>query len=46
MDTPFIHALANVQANAIGSGTHIWQFVVVLLGSQIAGTSQLWQSLR
>ena len=30
MVQPFIHALADVQSTAIGVGTRIWQFVVVL----------------
>jgi UDP-2-acetamido-3-amino-2,3-dideoxy-glucuronate N-acetyltransferase len=30
MSTPFIHALANVSSTSIGSGTRIWQFVVIL----------------
>jgi len=32
---PFIHSLADVQSTAIGAGTRIWQFVVVLPGAQI-----------
>ena len=31
----FIHALSDVQSNTIGTGTRIWQFVVVLPGAQI-----------
>ena len=31
----FIHASADVQTEAIGSGTQIWQFVVVLPGARI-----------
>jgi UDP-2-acetamido-3-amino-2,3-dideoxy-glucuronate N-acetyltransferase len=31
----FIHPLADVSASLIGEGTRIWQFVVVLEGSQI-----------
>lgn len=30
MDGLFIHRLADVQTNAIGDGTRIWQFAVVL----------------
>jgi len=30
-----IHPSADVSSNAIGSGTRIWQFVVVLAGAQI-----------
>ena len=32
---PFVHALADVQSQAIGPGTRIWQFVVVLPGARI-----------
>lgn len=35
MTPPFIHALADVQSTAIGTGTRIWQFVVVLAGAKI-----------
>jgi acetyltransferase-like isoleucine patch superfamily enzyme len=35
MTQPFIHALADVQSAAIGAGTRIWQFVIVLPGAQI-----------
>lgn len=35
MSQPFIHTLSDVQANSIGGGTRIWQFVVVLPGAQI-----------
>jgi UDP-2-acetamido-3-amino-2,3-dideoxy-glucuronate N-acetyltransferase len=35
MTIPFIHALADVQSTAIGEGTRIWQFVVVLAGAEI-----------
>jgi UDP-2-acetamido-3-amino-2,3-dideoxy-glucuronate N-acetyltransferase len=31
----FIHPLADVAASAIGQGTRIWQFVVVLSGARI-----------
>ena len=31
----FIHRLADVQTTCIGSGTTIWQFVVVLAGAKI-----------
>ena len=30
-----IHALADVQTDAIGSGTRVWQFVVILPGARI-----------
>jgi UDP-2-acetamido-3-amino-2,3-dideoxy-glucuronate N-acetyltransferase len=30
-----IHELANVASDAIGDGTRIWQFVVVLPGARI-----------
>lgn len=35
MSKPFIHALADVHSTAIGAGTRIWQFVVVLAGAKI-----------
>lgn len=35
MNLPFIHALADVQSSAIGAGTRIWQFVVVLPNARI-----------
>lgn len=35
MTKPFIHPLSDVQSSAIGSGTRLWQFVVVLPGAQI-----------
>ena len=35
MTQPFIHPLSDVQSSAIGSGTRLWQFVVVLPGAQI-----------
>ena len=35
MNQPFIHPLSDVQSSAIGSGTRLWQFVVVLPGAQI-----------
>lgn len=35
MNQPFIHPLADLQSAAIGAGTRIWQFVVVLPGAQI-----------
>ena len=35
MTTSFIHALADVQSTAIGTGTRVWQFVVVLPGAKI-----------
>ena len=35
MSQPFIHALADVQSAAIGAGTRVWQFVVVLAGARI-----------
>lgn len=35
MIQPFIHALADVQSSAVGAGTRIWQFVVVLAGAKI-----------
>lgn len=35
MTQPLIHPLSDVQSTAIGSGTRLWQFVVVLPGAQI-----------
>jgi UDP-2-acetamido-3-amino-2,3-dideoxy-glucuronate N-acetyltransferase len=35
MNQPFIHPLSDVQSTAIGAGTRVWQFVVVLPGAQI-----------
>lgn len=34
-DAPRIHELSDVQSEAIGAGTSIWQFVVILPGAQI-----------
>lgn len=36
-----IHALADVQSTAIGEGTRIWQFVVVLNGAKIGKDSNI-----
>jgi len=33
--TAFVHPLSDVQATAIGAGTRIWQFCVVLPGARI-----------
>lgn len=35
MNQSFIHPLSDVQTTAIGSGSRIWQFVVVLPGAKI-----------
>ena len=35
MTQPFIHALSDVQSQAIGAGTRVWQFVVILSGARI-----------
>ena len=35
MHQSFIHELADVQSSAIGAGTRIWQFVVILPGAKI-----------
>ena len=35
MTQPFIHALSDVQSQAIGAGTRVWQFVVILPGARI-----------
>jgi len=34
-NAPFIHPLSDVQTRAIGDGTRIWQFVVILQGARI-----------
>lgn len=40
MEKPKIHPTAEVQTSSIGSGTNIWQYVVVLPGARIgAGTN-------
>lgn len=35
MTQPFIHPLSDVQSTTIGSGTRVWQFVVILPGAKI-----------
>ena len=35
MPSPFVHPLSDVQSDAIGTGTRIWQFCVVLPGARI-----------
>ena len=35
MPDPFIHSLADVMSPAIGAGTRVWQFVVILAGARI-----------
>lgn len=35
MNQPFIHPLSDVQSSLIGTGTRIWQYVVVLSGARI-----------
>lgn len=35
MNQPFVHALADVQSVNIGSGTRIWQFVVIFADAKI-----------
>ena len=35
MSQPFLHPLADIQSLAIGAGTRVWQFVVVLPGAKI-----------
>jgi len=35
MPSPFVHSLSDVQTPAIGEGTRIWQFCVVLAGARI-----------
>lgn len=34
-DAPYVHALADCQCTAIGPGTRVWQFTVVLAGARI-----------
>ncbi len=41
---PFIHPLADVQSKAIGAGTRVWQFVVVLRGCCGDEVGALWGS--
>jgi len=35
MTKPFLHVLSDVQSNTVGTGTRIWQFVVILPGARI-----------
>ena len=35
MTKPFFHVLSDVQSEAIGAGTRVWQFVVILHGARI-----------
>lgn len=35
MTPPYIHELSDVQSGAIGAGTRVWQYVVILPGAQI-----------
>jgi UDP-2-acetamido-3-amino-2,3-dideoxy-glucuronate N-acetyltransferase len=35
MNDPFVHQLADVQSSLIGSGTRIWQFVIILPSARI-----------
>ena len=41
MPDPFIHPLADVQSAAIGPGTRIWQFVVVLSGAKLGANCNI-----
>lgn len=41
MEQVFIHRLADVASQAIGRGTRIWQFVVVLPGAKIGADCNL-----
>jgi len=41
MSDSFIHPLADVQSKQIGTGTRIWQFVIVLPGAQIGADCNL-----
>lgn len=38
---PMVHELADVQSTAIGDGTRIWQYVVVLPGARIGADCNL-----
>ncbi|WP_264309838.1 acyltransferase [Pseudomonas putida] len=38
---PSIHQLADVQSDAIGEGTRVWQFVVIMKGAQIGRNCNL-----
>ena len=38
---PFIHEKAEVQTNAIGEGTKIWQFSIVLRGAKIGSNCNI-----
>lgn len=42
MTAPVIHRLADVQSSAIGAGTRIWQFVVILPGARIGQDSNIY----
>jgi acetyltransferase-like isoleucine patch superfamily enzyme len=35
MSQPVVHPLSDVQSSAIGAGTRVWQFVVILPGARI-----------
>lgn len=41
MNQPLIHPLSDVQSTAIGTGTRIWQFVVVLPGATIGQNNNI-----
>ena len=33
----YIHPSSDVQSNAIGEGTRVWQYVVILPGAMVVG---------
>lgn len=41
MHNAFIHPLADVQTNAIGEGSKVWQFVVILPGASIGRNANI-----
>lgn len=41
MDRPFIHQTADVASQAIGAGTQVWQFCVVLAGARIGANANI-----
>ena len=40
-ESVFVHQLADVSSDAIGDGTRIWQFVVVLAGARIGSNCNI-----
>ena len=41
MDSPYIHALADVQSSFIGKETRIWQFVVILKDARVGNNCNI-----